>query len=174
MLHANGQDSATGSDRARSAPRRVIPIKGRTRRAGMVGLIGALGVLLAACSSSAGANTASSTTTTAKSNKPSAASFEAYATCLKNHGVSFPAGRGGFPGGGGGGAGGGFPGGSGGTPPSSAPPKSGTTSTTFSAAERSKLQAAESACASLRPKFNGGVQVEPFHVSIKGIGSGTG
>jgi hypothetical protein len=150
MLHAMGphsacpasQEASSCSESAALTPPTCRRAKARTRRAGIVGLIAALGVLLAACSSAAGAGGAATTSTTAKSTKPSSSTFQAYTTCLKNHGVSFPSGRGGFPGGGAGG----------GAPPSSTP---GATTTTFSAAQASKIKAAQTACASLRPKFTG-------------------
>jgi hypothetical protein len=103
----------------------------------MVSVLGGLGLLLAACSSgSANAANSNSTSTTTGG----AASFTAYANCLKSHGVNFTGGFGGF--GGGGGTGG--------------PPPSGSTRPTIPASERAAFTKAESACASLRPKFSGG------------------
>ena len=103
----------------------------------MVSALGGLGLLLAACSSgpaSAAGSNSTSTTTGGAAN----ASFTAYENCLKSHGVSFP--TGGFGGRGSGG-----------------PPSSGsTTRPTLSPSERSAFTKAETACASLRPKFNGG------------------
>jgi hypothetical protein len=92
---------------------------------------------LAACSSgSANAASSKSTSTTTKG----AASFTAYENCLKSHGVNFT-------------GGGGFPGGGGGT---GGPPSSSSTRPTIPASERAAFTKAESACASLRPKFGGG------------------
>jgi hypothetical protein len=113
------------------------PIKRRLRAATIVSVLGGMGLLLAACSSgSANAASSKSTSTTTKG----AASFTAYENCLKSHGVNFTGGFGGF--GGGGGTGG--------------PPPSGSTRPTIPASERAAFTKAESACASLRPKFNGG------------------
>jgi hypothetical protein len=116
------------------------PVRRRVRTATLISILGALGILLAACSS-ASANASTSKTTAASG----AASLTAYTNCLKSHGVTLPAG--GF---GRGGGGGGF----GGPPPSGATGTGGTRPT-IPASERTALTKAEAACASLRPKFNG-------------------
>jgi hypothetical protein len=112
-------------------------IRHRLRAAALVSALGSLCVLLAACSSGSANAAGSSTTTT--SGGSTAASFAAYEACLKSHGVTFS--TGGFrPGAGGAGS----------------PPSSGaTTRTTLSPSERTAFDKANTACASLRPKFNG-------------------
>ncbi|MFZ0666640.1 MAG: hypothetical protein WAM97_12875 [Acidimicrobiales bacterium] len=131
---------------ARSGSLTSMPRSGKLRAAGIVSFLGCLGILLAACSSGS-ANASTSTSTTTAGSKTGPAAFTAYLDCLKNHGVT-STGRGGFPGAGGGG---GFPGAGG--PGSSTP--SNVTTTTLSASQRSAYEKAASACASLRPKFNG-------------------
>ncbi|MGO9343736.1 MAG: hypothetical protein ACLP6E_14650 [Acidimicrobiales bacterium] len=112
-------------------------LRRRVRGAAIVSLLGSLGLLLAACSSGS-ANAAGSGTTSTTSG--GSASFTAYENCLKSHGVTFSPGD--FrPGGG---------------PPSSGSPSGSTTRTTLSPSERTKFEQASTACASLRPKFNGG------------------
>jgi hypothetical protein len=105
----------------------------------MVSILGSLGLLLAACSSGS-ANAAGSGSTSTTTKGAANASFTAYANCLKSHGVNFTGGFGGFGGGGTGGP----------------PPSGSTTRPTLSATQRAAFTKAESACASLRPKFNGG------------------
>lgn len=105
----------------------------------MISIVGSLGFLLAACSSGP-ASAANSKSTSTTSRGSANASFTAYTSCLKSHGVTFTSGFGGFGGRGQGG------------PPSS----SATTRPTLSPSERTTLTKAEAACASLRPKFNGG------------------
>jgi hypothetical protein len=98
-------------------------------------LLFALVLVLAACgaSSSSSSSTTSTQTTTTSSSTGSGASFANYATCLKQHGVTqaFGPGRGA----------------AGGTPPT------GTAGNRpqLSAADRKKFQAAQTACAKLRP-----------------------
>jgi hypothetical protein len=112
-------------------------IRHRLRAAALVSALGSLGVLLAACSSGS-ANAAGSGTSTTVGGS-TAASFAAYEACLKSHGVTFTLG--------------GFRPGAGGT---ASPPSSGaTTRTTLSPSERTTFDKANTACASLRPKFNG-------------------
>jgi hypothetical protein len=102
-------------------------------------LLAGAGLLLAACSG--GSSSAGSTTSTTAAG--ATGSFQAYLTCLRSHGASFPAGGGG-----------------GGTPGSFNPGAStGGTRPTIPASERATLEKAASACASLRPKggtFPGG------------------
>lgn len=101
-----------------------------------------LTVLLAACGSSASGSPAASKTGSTTKNS-TASSFEAYLTCLKQHGVNIPnrtpgsgsAPSGSFP------TGGSFPGGGGGF---------------FGNSSNPTVKKAESACASLRPKNNFG------------------
>jgi hypothetical protein len=108
-------------------------VKRRVKAASIVSLVGVLGILLAACSSGS-ANASGSGSTSTTSGGSTSASFTAYENCLKSHGVTFSPGD--FrPGGG-------------------APP-AGSTSTTLSPSERTKFEQANTACASLRPKFNG-------------------
>ena len=113
----------------------------RVRAATIVSLLGSLGILLAACSSGS-ANAAGSKSTSTTAAGSTAASFAAYESCLKSHGVTF-SGRGFGPGGGGPGSG---------SPPSG----SSTTRTTLSPSERTAFEKASAACASLRPTFSGG------------------
>ena len=111
-------------------------VRRRVRTATLLSLLGSLGILLAACSGSANA-AGSSTSTTAGGS--TSASFAAYEACLKSHGVTFSTG--------------GFRPGAGGA---ASPPSSGaTTRTTLSPSERTAYQKANTACASLRPKFTG-------------------
>jgi hypothetical protein len=133
MMHSprSVPDSPESSD----LPPPTRSVRRRLRAAAMISILGSLGLLLAACSSGS-ANAAGSKSTTTTTKGSANASFTAYANCLKSHGVTFTGGFGGFGGGGSGG-----------------PPSSGsTTRPTIPASE----QAAFSACASLRPKFNGG------------------
>lgn len=108
----------------------------RARFGAIVSLFGSLGVLLAACSSGSANASGSSTSTT--SGGSTAASFTAYENCLKSHGVNFSGS--GFR------LGGGF----------GAPSGSSTTRPTFTPAEKTELQKASAASASLRPSFNRG------------------
>ncbi len=113
-------------------------VRRRARSATLVSLLGGLGILLAACSSGS-ANAAGSKSTSTTTGGSGAASFTAYENCLKSHGVNFSLG--------------GFRPGAGAT---GSPPSSGnTTRTTLSPSERTKFEAANTASASLRPKFNG-------------------
>jgi hypothetical protein len=111
----------------------------------MASILGGLGLLLAACSSGAANASGSNSTTTTARGAGGSASFAAYTSCLKSHGVNFA---------------GGFFGGRG----QGGPPSSGTTRPTISATERSALTKAESACASLRPTggFGGGANNAAF------------
>jgi hypothetical protein len=121
------------------------PDTGRLRRhrglrmAAVLPLLAGAGLLLAACS---GGSSASGSTTTSTTAAGAAGSFQAYLSCLRSHGASFPTGGGG------------------GTPGSFNPGSStGGTRPTIPASERSTFDKAESACASLRPKggtFPGG------------------
>jgi hypothetical protein len=112
-------------------------IRRRLRAAAVVSALGSLCVLLAACSSGSANASGSSTSTTAGGS--GSASFAAYESCLKSHGVTFSLG--------------GFRPGAGGT--TSPPSSGGTTRTTLSPSERTTFEKANTACASLRPKFNG-------------------
>jgi hypothetical protein len=123
-----------------SSPTPVGSVRRRLRAATIISALGGLGLLLAACSSGP-ASAAGSKSTSTTSRGSANASFTAYENCLKSHGVSLQAG--GFGGFGGRGSGG--------------PPSSGsTTRPTLSPSERAAFTKAESACASLRPTFNGG------------------
>jgi hypothetical protein len=135
------------------------------RRAGTVIFAATLATTIAACGGGSSAKTTATTsaptsTTTANNTSARRAAAVAYRNCLASHGVNLPArtpgtggtggggggfggGGGGFGGGGGGGGGGGF-GGFGGT--TTLPP--GVSQATYNAAQ--------SACASLRPTFGGG------------------
>jgi hypothetical protein len=126
------------SSSADSSPKVGSGTSGRVRIATIASLLGALGILLAACSSGPSASNSSSSTSTTRPGG-SSASFTAYENCLKSHGASFPTGGFGGPGSGG--------------PPSSTP---GATRPTLSASQRAALQKAMSACSSLRPSFGGG------------------
>jgi hypothetical protein len=142
----------------------VSPLRGTLRRAGLVLGVGGLGALCAlvvsACGSSSASNgTTTSTTTTAAAGTTTtgSASFTAYQSCLKAHGVSFP--TGGF---GGGGFRRGATGASGATGAAGAPPTGATGATGRGGFPRRNLtptqQNALNACASLRPTggFGGG------------------
>lgn len=112
--------------------------------------IGALGILLAACSSAGSASTTTSTTTASGSKGSTSAAVTAYTKCLSQHGVTLPNFKGRRPSGGGGPEGG-FTPGSGGTPGSGSFPGRGA----GGFANNPKYAAAEKACASLRPKGGG-------------------
>jgi hypothetical protein len=137
-----------------------VPTRSRGRGSRYVAAamaIGALGILLAACSSAGSASTTS--TTTASGSKGStakgstSAAFAAYTKCLSQHGVTLPNFKG-RPSGGGGPEGGFTPGsGGGGTPGSGSFPGRGAGAGGF--ANNPKYAAAEKACASLRPKGGG-------------------
>lgn len=114
-------------------------------------------VLLAACGGSAGSASSSTTTTTSAGRGAQGSAFTA---CLKQHGVTLPAG--GFGGSGGGPGGGGPPQGPSGTPPSGLP-GGGTggagPSISIPGVSQQKVQAAFSACQSKLPRggrFGGG------------------
>jgi hypothetical protein len=119
-------------DRGRVGRRRGL------RLATVLPLVAGAGLLLAACSG--GSSSAGSTTSTTAAGANG--SFEAYLSCLRSHGASFPTG------------------GAGGTPGSFNPGSStGGTRPSIPASERATFQKAASACASLRPKggsFPGG------------------
>jgi hypothetical protein len=108
----------------------------------LVACVGLLAACGAGTKASSPATTTSTTTTAPSGGAPSSAAFAKFADCLKQHGVTAPAG-GGF---GGGGAGGGPPQGGGGARPQ------------LSTADRATFQAAQTACASLRPAGGGGFQ----------------
>jgi hypothetical protein len=125
---------STGTASGTSAPANLR--SSRQKAAGVVTMMGCLGILLAACSSASAGASGTTSTTTAASGR---AGFTAYFNCLKSHGVTLDlGGRGGF-----------------GGPPGSTPP-SDVTTTTMSATQRAAFEKAASDCASLRPKFNGG------------------
>jgi hypothetical protein len=142
---------------------KYVPIgsKGRgPRHLAAVIAIGTFGVVLAACSSSAGSASTTSTTAPAGSKGTASTSFAAYTKCLSEHGVTLPSFKGSRPSGTGGPEGrftpgsGGPPGGGAGTPGSGSFPGRGA----GGFASNPKDAAAEKACASLRPKggFGGG------------------
>ncbi len=115
--------------------------------------IGALGILLAACSSAGSASTTTSTTTASGSKGSTSTAFAAYTKCLSQHGVTLPNFKGRRPSGSGGPEGGFTPGsGGGGTPGSGSFPGRGA----GGFANNPKYAAAEKACASLRPKGGSG------------------
>jgi hypothetical protein len=128
-----GASNSTGSGRSTRGPRTL-------RLVLVIPALALVGGLLAACSSGTNAGSKSTTSTTAKG----AASFQAYLTCLKNHGVNLPAG----------GRGGGGPPGTGGGPPGSFNP--GSTGSSIPSSASAAFQKAQQACASLRPSFGGG------------------
>jgi hypothetical protein len=127
------------------------PLRRNLRRAGLVLGVGGLGALCAlavsACgSSSAASGTTASTTTASGTTTTGSASFTAYQTCLKAHGVTFAAS----------GFGGGFRrGATGASGATGAPPTAATGASGRGGFPRRNLtpkqQAAFTACASLRP-----------------------
>lgn len=149
------------------APRALSRPITRVAVAAVAGISAA--ALFAACSSSSKSATSTTSTTKVTPASSSSASFQAYATCMSQHGVkmNIPANGGSFPAGGGAGrffGGGGFFGAGGSTSTSApgGPPTTGTGSTSSSTPRflppgvtASQFEAANQACASLRPKFNG-------------------
>jgi hypothetical protein len=120
------------------------------RTACAAGLLSLGALLLSGCASSGGTGSASASSqaSTSSSGGRGGAAMAAYRQCLSQHGVTMPSGRpsarpsGGYGGGNGGGNGGGYGGGGFGFG--------------GGASANPTMAAAMQACASLRPKFNGG------------------
>lgn len=105
----------------------------------------------AASPGTAAGSTSSSTTTTPTTTGGGAAAFAAYSNCLKQHGVTLPNFAGRRPGGGT------PPANGGGNPPANATgrPRGGFGGAFGTPAQRKKFQAAQTACAKLRPAGGG-------------------